>query len=92
MNNWRNLLNPRDWQVTLETKFLLQHWRYYSFDQTRSFFLQLKAVEVLIWLTEVALKFKKTKIIIVEYLKVANSNANIWLDRFTLILVTGTGK
>ena len=92
VNNWRNLKNPRDWQVTPETKILLQHWRHHEFGQTRPFFCQLEAIETLIWLTEVAPKFKETGKTFVEHLMVSNQNANPGLDRLALKLATGAGK
>lgn len=54
VDQWRKLENPNDWQVTPETARLLQHWRHHKFSGVRPFFCQVEAVEVAIWLTEVA--------------------------------------
>lgn len=51
---WRALPEPSLWQVTPETARLLQHWRHHNFSGVRPFFCQVEAVEVAIWLTEVA--------------------------------------
>ena len=57
VNSWRNLKNPRDWQVTPETRIHLLYWQYHNFSQTRLFLCQLVVVETLIWLTKIAFKF-----------------------------------
>src|ERR1039458_7119870 len=54
VDQWRKLGNPNDWQVTPESARLLQHWRHHKFSGVRPFFCQVEAVEVAIWLTEVA--------------------------------------
>jgi len=89
---WRSLPNPNDWQVTPETARLLQHWRHHKFNNIRPFFCQVEAVEVAIWLTEVAPKSGKTGRRFLEHLANANSDANSELMRLALKLATGTGK
>lgn len=59
VDQWRSLPNPNDWLVTPETARLLQHWRHHKFNDVRPFFCQIEAVEVAIWLTEVAPKLGK---------------------------------
>jgi len=49
---WRSIPNPDHWQVTPETRRLLQHWRHHPFASIRPFFCQIEAIETLIWLTE----------------------------------------
>lgn len=50
---WR--LKPKtQWRVTPETARLLDYWRNHKFEGIRPFFCQVEAVEVAIWLTEVA--------------------------------------
>ena len=56
VEDWRNLRNPDQWQVTPETARLLKHWRHNQFQDIRPFFCQIEAVETVIWLTEVAPK------------------------------------
>jgi type III restriction enzyme len=60
VDRWRALPNPSDWLVTPETERLLKHWRTHRFSSIRPFFCQIEAVEVAIWLTEVAPKLGKT--------------------------------
>lgn len=91
VNQWRELPNPNQWQVTPETAKLLQHWRHYNFSHIRPFFCQVEAVETLIWLTEVATEQKKAEFIR-EHLKSANNEANPDLARIALKLATGSGK
>ncbi|PIR01266.1 MAG: restriction endonuclease [Nitrospinae bacterium CG11_big_fil_rev_8_21_14_0_20_45_15] len=91
LEKWRRSPNPNDWQVTPETARLLQHWRHHQFSSVRPFFCQLEAVEVAIWLTEVAPQIKAGKSIL-EYLADANNDANPELMRFALKLATGAGK
>ena len=50
---WRSLPES-SWGVTPETARLLRHWRSHDFKERRPFFCQIEAVEVYIWLTEVA--------------------------------------
>tara|TARA_B100002003_G_scaffold61429_2_gene56770 strand:+ start:1569 stop:2102 length:534 start_codon:yes stop_codon:yes gene_type:complete len=54
VDQWRSLPNPNDWHVTPETARLLKHWRHHQFNDIKPFFCQIEAVEVAIWLTEVA--------------------------------------
>ena len=91
VNQWRELPNPNQWQVTPETAKLLQHWRHHNFSHIRPFFCQVEAVETLIWLTEVASEQTKVKFIR-EHLKSANNEANPDLARIALKLATGSGK
>jgi type III restriction enzyme len=88
---WRALPEPSLWQVTPETARLLQHWRHHSFSGVRPFFCQVEAVEVAIWLTEVAPNSKSGKAIL-EHLAAANKDANPELMRLALKLATGAGK
>nr|WP_232420065.1 hypothetical protein [Nitrosococcus watsonii] len=89
---WRKLPSERDWRVTPETARLLRHWRHYEFKGIRPFFCQVEAVEVAIWLTEVAPKFGQTGKQFLDYLKNANADANPGLLRLALKLATGAGK
>ncbi|MEE9354573.1 MAG: DEAD/DEAH box helicase family protein [Methylococcaceae bacterium] len=89
---WRELQNERDWLVTPDTARLLKHWRHYEFNGLRPFFCQIEAVEVAIWLTEVAPKMGKTGKKFLDYLKNANEDANPGLMRLALKLATGAGK
>ncbi|MEE9426388.1 MAG: DEAD/DEAH box helicase family protein [Methylococcales bacterium] len=89
---WRGLPNDRDWLVTPDTARLLKHWRQYEFNEIRPFFCQLEAVEVAIWLTEVAPKVGKKGKRFLDYLKNANEDANPGLVRLALKLATGAGK
>jgi type III restriction enzyme len=92
VDEWRNLPNPGDWQVTPETARLLQHWRHHEFNSIRPFFCQIEAVETAIWLTEVASKSRKPGSTILEHLVNANNDANPELMRLALKLATGAGK
>ena len=89
---WRRLPNERDWLVTPATTRLLKHWRHYEFNGIRPFFCQVEAVEVAIWLTEVAPKFGRAGRKFQDYLKGVNEAANPGLQRFALKLATGAGK
>lgn len=91
VDEWRNLPNPGDWQVTPETTRLLQHWRHYKFNNIRPFFCQVEALETVIWLTEVAPSVAKGKQFL-EHLANANNEANPELMRLALKLATGAGK
>lgn len=91
VENWRVLVNPRDWGVTSETVRLLQHWRREKVEGIRPFFCQVEAVETAIWLTEVAPKNPTTKKF-AEHLKNVNASSNPDLLRLALKLATGTGK
>src|SRR5450755_4002649 len=61
VNQWRDLPNANQWQVTPETTRLLQHWRHHNFSGIRPFFCQIEAVETAIWVTEVAPQSKAGK-------------------------------
>ncbi len=92
MDEWRSRPNPNDWQVTLETARLLQHWRHHRFSGFRPFFCQLEAVETAIWLTEVAPQSGKTGRTFLDHLASANEDANPEIARLALKLATGAGK
>ncbi len=95
VDTWRRLPNPAQWQVSPITQRLLQHWRALQKDETvpiRPFFCQLEAVEVAIWLAEVAPKMGKKGKRFEEWLKTANGAANPDLFRIALKLATGAGK
>lgn len=91
VDQWRALPSPNSWLVTPETTRLLQHWRHHKFNNFRPFFCQVEAVEVAIWLTEVAPKIASgTRFL--EHLANANNDANPELMRLALKLATGAGK
>jgi type III restriction enzyme len=92
VDQWRSLPNPNDWNVTPETVRLLQHWRHHQFTGIRPFFCQIEAVEVAIWLTEVAPAIGKTGTKFLDHLANANNDANPGLMRLALKLATGSGK
>ncbi|MCF6364502.1 MAG: DEAD/DEAH box helicase family protein [Gammaproteobacteria bacterium] len=92
VDEWRKLKNPNNWMVTPETARLLQHWRHHKFSEIRPFFCQIEAVEVAIWLTEVAPKMGKAGKIFLNHLDSANNDANPDLMRLALKLATGAGK
>ena len=46
---WRQL-SPGQWQVSPETRRLLEHWRQHQFSGVRPFFCQVEAAETAIWL------------------------------------------
>ncbi|MBR9764493.1 MAG: DEAD/DEAH box helicase family protein, partial [Rhodobacteraceae bacterium] len=95
VDTWRNLPNPAQWRVSPVTQRLLQHWRAIQADETvpiRPFFCQLEAVEVAIWLSEVAPKDGKRGKRFLEWLKASNTAANPDLFRIALKLATGAGK
>ena len=92
VDEWRELSDERRWMVTPNTARLLRHWRHYEFNGLRPFFCQVEAVEVVIWLTEVAPKFGKIGRKFLDYLKSANEEANPGLMRLALKLATGAGK
>jgi type III restriction enzyme len=89
---WRQILDPANWHVTPETARLLTYWRHHDFSGVRPFFCQLEAVEIAIWLTEVAPKMGKRGGFFTEYLADANAAANPGLMRLALKLATGAGK
>jgi type III restriction enzyme len=92
VDRWRELKDPKHWQVTPETERLLTHWRTNPFSSIRPFFCQIEAVEAAIWLSEVAPKAGKTGNAFLEHLKNANHDANPELFRLALKLATGAGK
>lgn len=95
VDTWRHLPNPSQWQVSSVTQRLLQHWRAIQADHTvpiRPFFCQLEAVEVAIWLAEVAPKSGPKGKRFLNWLKVSNAAANPDLFRVALKLATGAGK
>lgn len=92
VDKWRELPNPNDWKVTPETARLLQHWRHHKFSGIRPFFCQIEAVEVAIWLTEVAPQAGKHGRYFLDHLEDANNAANPELMRLALKLATGAGK
>ncbi len=91
VEQWRQLPNPNQWQVTPETARLLQHWRHHDFTGIRPFFCQIEAVETAIWLTEVAPTTASGKKVL-NLLESANRDANPELLRLALKLATGAGK
>ncbi|HKW76411.1 MAG TPA: DEAD/DEAH box helicase family protein, partial [Terriglobales bacterium] len=91
VDQWRKLPNPNDWKVSAETARLLQHWRSHPFSRLRPFFCQIEAVEVAIWLTEVAPQVKAGARFL-DHLANANNDANPGLSRLALKLATGAGK
>jgi type III restriction enzyme len=91
VDQWRDLPNPNQWQVTPETARLLEHWRHHEFSGIRPFFCQVEAVETAIWLTEVAPQSKAGKRLL-DHLANANKDANPELMRLALKLATGAGK
>lgn len=92
VDRWREIHNSSQWNVTPETARLLQHWRNHKFSDIRPFFCQIEAVEVAIWLTEVAPHAGKTGAAFLKHLEDANNNANPELMRLALKLATGAGK
>ena len=88
---WRRLPNPDDWGVTPATARLLQHWRSHDFQGIRPFFCQIEAMETIIWLTEVARKQKRHRLIW-EHMENANADANPGLLRLAMKMATGAGK
>lgn len=89
---WRELPNQQDWKVTPETARLLHHWRHHEFSGLRPFFCQVEAVEVVIWLTEVAPKMGEVGKKFLRHLETVSDNANPGLIRLALKLATGAGK
>lgn len=92
VDDWRKLKDPNSWGVTPETARLLQHWRHHKFSEIRPFFCQVEAVEVAIWLTEVAPKLGNKAKVFLDHLESANEDANPSLMRLALKLATGAGK
>lgn len=83
--------NPLDWRVTPETRRLLQHWRDPKPEGLRPFFCQVEAVEIAIWLAEVAPHRARTERLR-DRLRAVNDAANPGLLRLALKLATGAGK
>ena len=92
VDQWRALPNPQQWQVTLETARLLEHWRKHPFENARPFFCQVEAIETAIWLTEVAPHQGDRGKKFLDYLSASNAQANPELLRIALKLATGAGK
>ena len=92
VDQWRNLPNSNQWQVTPETAKLLQHWRHHQFNGIRPFFCQVEAMETVIWLTEVAPRITQARNRFLDHLTNANKDANPELSRLALKLATGAGK
>lgn len=91
VDEWRAIPNPEHWQVSPETRRLLEHWRKHAFNSYRPFFCQIEAVETAIWLIEVAPNEKSGKAFL-DHLANANNDANPELARLALKLATGAGK
>jgi len=92
VDQWRALANPTDWRVTPETERLLKHWRHHKVSNLHPFFCQVEAVEVAIWLMEVASSIGNAGKRFLEHLVNANNDANPELMRLALKLATGAGK
>jgi type III restriction enzyme len=97
VDTWRTLPEA-SWNVTPETAQLLRHWRTFPFSNQRPFFCQIEAVEVAIWLTEVARMTEGGKRIL-GFLAAANRDAYedgtdlaTILPRVCFKLATGAGK
>ena len=88
---WRKLPQSA-WKVTAETARLLEYWRHHEFNSIRPFFCQVEAVEVVIWLTEVAPQLGKEGKSILDHLVRASHDANPEIMRLALKLATGAGK
>jgi len=92
VDQWRELKNPSQWQVTPETARLLEHWRHHKFSSVRPFFCQVEAAETAIWLTEVAPLAGRAGKRLLDHLSNASKDANPELMRLALKLATGAGK
>jgi type III restriction enzyme len=92
VDEWRAIPDPNQWKVTPTTQKLLQHWRHHQFQDIRPFFCQVEAVDVAIWLTEVAPKLGNKGKRFLEELEAANEQSNPGLPRLALKLATGAGK
>lgn len=97
VDTWRGLPEA-SWNVTPETAQLLRHWRTFPFSNQRPFFCQIEAVEVAIWLTEVA-RFTDSGRQTLAFLASANRDAYedgtdlaTILPRVCFKLATGAGK
>jgi type III restriction enzyme len=92
VDQWRTIPDSSKWNVTPETIRLLQHWRHHQFQGIRPFFCQVEAVEVAIWLIEVAPKIGKIGKRFLDIISDANEASNPDLMRVALKLATGAGK
>ena len=92
VDQWRNLPNTNQWQVTPETARLLQHWRSHQFSGIRPFFCQVEAIETVIWIAEVAPRMGQVGKRFLDHLDSSNKEANPKLKRLALKLATGAGK
>jgi len=90
VKEWRDK-DYKGYGITPETERLLRHWRHHKFSGVKPFFCQIEAVEIAIWLTEVAPKTERGKQLI-EYLGRTNDKHNPGLNRLALKLATGAGK
>jgi type III restriction enzyme len=90
VGEWRRLPENR-WNVTPTTQRLLKWWRKEDWPGRRPFFCQVEAVEVMIWLTEVAPGTATGKRLL-EELENRSREANPDLLRLCLKLATGAGK
>jgi type III restriction enzyme len=91
VDQWRELPESA-WQVSPETARLLKHWRHHPFNSIKPFFCQIEAVEVAIWLAEVAPKAGARGKRFLDHLASVNRDANPELMRLALKLATGAGK
>jgi len=91
VTKWRELPSEKAWNVTPETSRLLGYWRTHKFSRIRPFFCQIEAVEILIWLTEVAPQDKKYQPLL-KLIVAGNEKSNPELFRIALKLATGAGK
>ena len=92
VDQWRNLPDLNQWQVTPETARLLRHWRHHRFTGIRPFFCQVEALETAVWLTEVAPQAGPRGKRFLDHLTRTNQEANPGLSRLALKLATGAGK
>ncbi|WP_286766396.1 MULTISPECIES: BPTD_3080 family restriction endonuclease [Rhodopirellula] len=93
VEKWRGIEDPGKWNVTPETAQLLQHWRGDHFSSVRPFFCQVEAIEVAIYLTEVAPNLKNAVTDrFLDALFSANEASNPGLSRLACKLATGAGK
>lgn len=91
VGKWRAIPDPAKWKVTPTTQRLLQHWRRDDWAGRRPFFCQVEAVEVLIYLTEVAPHYETGRRLL-KQLEDSSRTANPELNRLALKLATGAGK
>ena len=90
VGKWRQQPKER-WNVTPTTQRLLEHWRKDDWPDRRPFFCQVEAVEVLIYLTEVA-PYTATGKRLLEQLESGSRASNPELSRLCFKLATGAGK